>query len=111
MHFLKFYESFDVGSCPEEWHWPQCQDVRVNKKVAKSTICDLEDEDHHMKWTYKKVTEWVCEDKESHDNYWETEDKCWPKVKRRSKEILMQWLLRKEIWQVAKRIEKQRKRT
>ena len=81
LRYLEFYDSFDVGSCPEEWHCSQCKEVQVTKKVADETTNDMEGAGHHMKWTFKKVTKWVCEDKEYHDNDWKTEEKCRPEVR------------------------------
>ena len=80
LRYLQFYDSYQVRACPESWRCTNCKEVQVTRKVVTYPGCQMEGKCKHRishkKETFEKVSEWLCEDCESHAKEWENEEKC-----------------------------------
>ena len=80
LRYLQFYDSYQVGTCPESWRCTNCEEVQVTRKVVTYPGCQMEGKCKHkishMKETFEKVSEWLCDNGEAHEKEWENEEKC-----------------------------------
>ena len=80
LRYLQFYASYPVRTCPESWRCSNCREVQVTRKVVTYPGCQMEGKCKHnishMKETFEKVSEWLCDNGEAHEMEWENEEKC-----------------------------------